>query len=150
MQQYHVPSNGSQAYSELLSVRNDQHWFSHLTSAVLGVCCCLRAFSGCSEGLLLWWCLNFPWCWLLLSWRVGSGVVAHRLSSPVTCGLFLDQGQARVCISRQNPIHSTIRQVLSIAYTSISQRYCGFCFRLWQWIKYCNKASHTSFWVVHV
>ena len=62
--------------------------------AVLGLCCCARAFSSCGElGYSLLWCMGFSLRWLLLLWstgsrRVGFGscgsrVLEHRLSS---CG----------------------------------------------------------------
>ena len=44
--------------------------------ASLGLCYCLRAFSGCSElGLLSLWCVVFSFWWLLLLQSMGSSRV---------------------------------------------------------------------------
>ena len=64
---------------------------------VLGLRCSTRAFSSCrAQGLLFLQCVGFSLMWLLLwstdSWREGSIVVAHELSCPAACGIFLDQG----------------------------------------------------------
>ena len=54
--------------------------------AVLSLHCCTWAFSSCSErGLLSSW-----GAWALIA--VASLVAEHRLSCPVACGIFLDQG----------------------------------------------------------
>ena len=61
--------------------------------AMLGLCCCLQAFSSCeSRG-----CSLVAVQWLPLSWSTGSRhrasvVVACGLSCRVACGLFPDQG----------------------------------------------------------
>ena len=65
-----------------------------------------RLFSSCVQAgltLQLWRAGLSVW-WLLLLWsmgsrHVGSVVVAHGLSGPVACGIFLDQG------SNQGALH---------------------------------------------
>ena len=75
---------------------SDKDFFGGLQWVFVAV----RAFSGCGEwelisvavrGLLTWWPL------LLGSTGSGHGcsvAVAHRLSCPVACGIFLDQGSS--------------------------------------------------------
>ena len=66
--------------------------------AALGLRCCTRAFSSCSEqGLLFFAVHGLLIVWLLLlqstgSRRAGSVVAAHGLSCSATCGIFPDQG----------------------------------------------------------
>ena len=50
-----------------------------------------------SRGYFSLWCAGFSVQWFLLLQSTGSGcsgflAVAHRLSCPVVCGIFLDQG----------------------------------------------------------
>ena len=86
--------------------------FIYLFLAALGLCCCARAFSSCSEqgllflvvcGLLLLQSTGsrhagFSSCgtWAQQLWLAGSRgqavVVAHGLSCSAACGIFLDQG----------------------------------------------------------
>ena len=42
--------------------------------------------------LVAWWCMDFP-LWRLPSLKTtGPGRMAHRLSCPAACGIFLNQG----------------------------------------------------------
>ena len=78
---------------------------------MLAFCCYVRAFSSCQlqqAGAALWlWCEGFSLQWLLLLWitgmwasrvsalglqSLGSLIVAHELSCPKACGIFLHQG----------------------------------------------------------
>ena len=90
--------------------------------AVLDLRCCVRAFFSWGE----WgpppplWCVHLLW-WLLFwgAWAPGmqaSVVVAHGLSCPVACGIFLDpRDWAPVsCIGRWSLNHWTTREVLSV------------------------------------
>ena len=71
--------------------------------ARLGLHCCTWAFCSCAQGLLELQCEGFFLRWLLVAEHglqgAGSAVVAHRLSCPVACGIFPDQG------SNQYPLH---------------------------------------------
>ena len=79
--------------------------------ATLGLCCCMQAFSSCSEWGLLFVAVHgllivvaFLCCgaqalgvWALVVvapglYSTGSVVVAHGLSCSAACGIFLDQG----------------------------------------------------------
>ena len=93
-----------------ISLSRSALFFKILISLVLvalGLCCCMRAFSSCSEqGLLSEKLLTgFSWQWLLLSQsrvsrargfqqfqHVGSVVAVHRLSCLEACGIFSNQG----------------------------------------------------------
>ena len=68
--------------------------------AVLGLHCCMQAFSGCEQGILSW-ALGHPGFSSYNTWAqqlpcrlqsVGSVLVAHRLSCPAACEIFPDQG----------------------------------------------------------
>ena len=74
--------------------------------AVLGLCCCVWAFSlvAARRGYSLLRCAGFSLRWLLLlrstgSRHAGSVVVAHGLSCSTACGIFPDQG------SNMCPLH---------------------------------------------
>ena len=59
---------------------------------LLGLCCCVQAFSSCDEGgYSSLRCAGFLLGWLLL-WGTGSVVVVHGLRCSVACGIFLEQG----------------------------------------------------------
>ena len=80
----------------------------NLSLVVLGLHCCVQAFSSCSEQGLLFIALQrllslqrtgsrhtgFSHCstWALWLWLIGSLVVVHGLSCPTACGIFPDQG----------------------------------------------------------
>ena len=99
--------------------------------AVLGLCCCARAFSSCAEwgsslvevhGLLIVVASLVAehglWAhWLQKQQLAGSGVgptvVARGLCCSTACGIFLDQGLIHVpCIGRWLLILCTIKEVL--------------------------------------
>ena len=67
----------------------------YLFLAVLGLCCCARAFSTCSDGASrgcgAWAsrCGDFSCCGARAHELTGSVVVAHRLSCPETRGIFI-------------------------------------------------------------
>ena len=102
-------------------------------AAGLGLCCCTRAFSSCSEQGLLPKCVGFSLQRLLLLWGrspghalknelSGCGLralehglgVAHRLRSPKAGGIFLHLGSNPCpCFGRQIPNHWTTREVCS-------------------------------------
>ena len=66
------------------------NFLSYLSWTALGLHCCTWAFSSCST-----WashCSGFSCCKAWAPGCVGSVVVAHRLSCPVACGIFLEQG----------------------------------------------------------
>ena len=73
--------------------RRQQTIFIHLFSVVLGLPCCAQTFSCYSKRGPLSSCgaqaLKHR---LQKFWLLGSAVVAHRLSYPEACGIFLDQG----------------------------------------------------------
>ena len=77
--------------------------------AVLCLCCRSRAFSSCSA----WAChgSSFSCC---VAWALGpqsSVVVAHELSCPEACGIFLDQGsKPSPGMARQILNHWTTRE----------------------------------------
>ena len=75
--------------------------FVYLFLAALGLCCCMQAFSSCSErGCSSLRCARFSLWWLHVLWSTGpSVVVVHGLNYPVACGIFLDQG------SNPYPLH---------------------------------------------
>ena len=76
--------------------------------------CYLRAFSSCGERRLL------SHCYDLSLWGMGSVVVAHRLSCPEACGIFLDQELNPIpCIGRWILNHWTTREV----------QWSGLCFQ---------------------
>ena len=61
------------------------------------VAACRLSLVAASRGYSSLWCTGFSLRWLLLLWstgsrRTGSVVVAHGLSSSVTCGIFPNQG----------------------------------------------------------
>ena len=67
--------------------------------AVLGLCCCVEAFSSCGEQGLLFHCGarashcgGFSCCGARALGARASVVVARGLSCPMACGIFLDQG----------------------------------------------------------
>ena len=62
----------------------------HLFLAVLGLCCCERAFSSC--GVQTSHCSGFSCCRARALGGMGSVVVAHGLTCPAACGIFPDQG----------------------------------------------------------
>ena len=65
--------------------------FIYLCLAELGLHCCVQVFSSCGKrGYFL-----VVVCKLLIP--VASLVVAHGLSCPATCGIFLDQG-SNLCL----------------------------------------------------
>ena len=73
--------------------------------AVLGFCCCARAFSSCGEQRLLSSC-DFGFLIVVASLVAGLGlmctgsvVVAHELGCPAACGVFPDQ-RSNLC-----PLH---------------------------------------------
>ena len=73
--------------------------FIYLFLAVLGLCCCVQAFSSCSERGLLFVAVRrllIAVASLVAEHRLQGGkasvVVAHRLSCSTTCGIFPDQG----------------------------------------------------------
>ena len=59
--------------------------FIYLFLAELGLHCCVQVFSSCGER---GYCLVVVRKLLVLV----ASLVAHRLSCPATCGIFLDQG----------------------------------------------------------
>ena len=61
--------------------------------AALGLHCCTRAFSSCSEQGLLFHCGSWAfYCvWSTGSRHPGSVAVEHRLSCSMACGIFPDQ-----------------------------------------------------------
>ena len=69
--------------------------FIYLFLTSVDLCCRAWAFSSCGQlGLLFRWFVAFSLQWLPLlqsmgSRRVGSGVVAHRLSCPDACGILV-------------------------------------------------------------
>ena len=74
--------------------------------AALGLCCCTQVFSSCSEPELLSscstqapHCSDFSCCGAWALDAHASVVVACRLSCPVACGIFPDQG------SNSYPLH---------------------------------------------
>ena len=80
-------------------------YFLYLFLAAAGLDCCTQAFSSYSEHTLLsLQGAGFSLLWFLFlrttgSRHKGSVVVAHRLSCPVPCGIFPDQG------SNPGPLH---------------------------------------------
>ena len=56
----------------------------------LGLCCYEQAFSSC--GMQTSPCGGFSSCGAWVLGCAGSIVVAHRVSCPTACGIFLDQG----------------------------------------------------------
>ena len=61
--------------------------------AVLGLCCCTRAFSSCGEwGLLLLWSMGSRHVGFSCCGARASVVVAHGPSCSAACGIFPDQG----------------------------------------------------------
>ena len=55
----------------------------------------VKTSSGCSLVMMLAWashCSNFSCCRAKALGHVGSVVATHRLSCPIACGIFLDQG----------------------------------------------------------
>ena len=62
--------------------------FIYLFWAALGLCCCTRAFSSCSEwgGYSSLWCAGFSLQWLLFS-CCGARALAVQASVVVACGL---------------------------------------------------------------
>ena len=79
--------------------------FIYLFMAVLGLHCCMRAFSSCGEwGYSSLRCAGFSLRWLLLlrstgSRHAGFSSCARGLSCCAACGIFLDQG------SNPSPLH---------------------------------------------
>ena len=75
---------------------NNIYWYLFL--AVLGLCCCLQAFSSCCEWELLSSCSARTYCQDFACWRaqvlgcVGFRAVAYGLSCIVQYGIFPDQG----------------------------------------------------------
>ena len=74
--------------------------------AALGLCCCTQVFSSCREPELLSSCStqaspcsDFSCCGAWALDAHASVVVARRLSCPVACGIFPDQG------SNSYPLH---------------------------------------------
>ena len=64
--------------------------FNFLFLAALGLHCCAWAFSSCGK-----WashCGGFSCCRAWTPGALASAAVAHRLSCPVACGIFPDQG----------------------------------------------------------
>ena len=75
---------------------NSSHF---LFLAVLGLCCCERAFSSCGEWRAILHCRartphcgGFSCCRAWALEHVGLAVVVHRLSHPEACGISPDQG----------------------------------------------------------
>ena len=64
--------------------------FIYLFLAELGLHCCVQVFSSCGER---GYCLVVVRKLLVLV----ASLVAHRLSCPATCGIFLDQG-SNLCL----------------------------------------------------
>ena len=90
--QYHCRFGTSETFFFL------PHWFFFL--ATLGLHCCVRAFSSCSEQRLLFIARHhtgFSLLWLLFLQSTGSRptgwvVVVLSFSCPTACGIFPDQG----------------------------------------------------------
>ena len=61
-----------------------------------------------------WGWLLFVWTSVVVVpglWSTGSVVVAHRLSNPLACGIFLEQGSSHIfCIGRWILNHWTTRE----------------------------------------
>ena len=73
---------------------------------VLGLCCCMRAFSSFSKRRVPFVAIMVFSLWWLFLWStgfrwVGSVVVAHELCSPEACGIFLDWGSNPCPLHRQ-------------------------------------------------
>ena len=72
--------------------------FIYLFLAALGLCCCVWAFSSCSQRGLLFvgarasHCSGFSCCGARALGAPASVVVARRLSCSAACGIFPDQG----------------------------------------------------------
>lgn len=86
--------------------------------AALGLCCCvwtpLVVVIRATRAVLRFF--SWPWRLILWKWALGtqaSAVAAHRLSCPVVCGLFLDQG-SNICPlqCRRTLNHCATREVL--------------------------------------
>ena len=111
---------------------------------MLGLCCCMRAFSSCGKqalpsscGVQASHCGGFSYCraqalgthrlqWL---WHVGSIVIVHRRSCPAAYGIFLEQGSNPASWSRQILYRCTTREAhipLYICATS-SLGLCRWC-----------------------
>ena len=94
-------SAGHLRYTIVDSLKSNLFFFNLKTNlfiylAVLGLCCCARAFSSCGErGLLFMRCAAFARA--LGVWA--SVVVAHGLSCSAACGIFPDQR------SNPRPLH---------------------------------------------
>ena len=83
----------------------------HLFMAVLGLRCCLQAFSSCGERGSSLRCAG-SLRWLLLPQNTcASGAVAHTLS----CGIFPDEGSNPCpCTGRRIPYPGATREALSL------------------------------------
>ena len=67
--------------------------YTYLFLAVLGLRCCVRAFSSCGKRGPLFIAVHGPLLlWSTGSRRAGSVVVAHGPSCSAACGIFPDQG----------------------------------------------------------
>ena len=106
---------------------NHKFVFSYSFIAVLGLPCCVRAFSSCGKwGLLFFathglpivmssavveprlWALQCPRLWAPMSpVAPGSVIVAQGFSYPLACGILLDQG-SNLCPLRQQADSSTL------------------------------------------
>ena len=105
--------------------------------AVLGLRCCVRAFSSCGEReILSLWCTGFSLWWLLLLWSTGcrcagfisscgSWALERRLSScgaraPWHVGSSRTRAQTRVpCIGRRILTHWATREALFELFVSL-------------------------------
>ena len=101
---YHNHSTKRNRLSQWLNIKDTDLslyivFFLFVFLAALGLCCCSRAFSSCSEWGLLsscgaWasHCSGFSWCREQALGHRGSAVVANGTSWPVACGICPYQG----------------------------------------------------------
>ena len=101
----------------------------YLFLVLLGLCCCVQAFSSCGEwGYSSLRCAGFLLGWLLL-WGTGSVVVVHGLRYSVACGIFLEQGSnlcPQHCLAgsyslyhQESPFISKFKKLKNIIFFSV-------------------------------
>ena len=95
------------------------NWLIYIFLVVLGLCCCVTAFSKCGEwGLLLWRTgSQFSVCMALGLESPGLAVVTHKPRCSAACGILPTRDWTLVsCISRQILNHWTAREFQELLF----------------------------------